>query len=373
MRSVRSSSKLFAALAVTGFTALPAAAHHRQTPPIVQFTFSGDNTLPRLATVSERLVVALETGAGRQIFQRQSDRRSFKQLTNQGDNANPSESLNGRVVAWDSNANLTGAPAFVPRQVFVLNNGVLVQITDDPTGTSMNPSVNGPGTRIAYESDGHIFAYTLSHGDVEQLSTGNGRAHNPSFGRAGGRVTFDSTSDAIDGHDTGVAQVWVLVPPFPPAPITHGAAPSMAPVMSPGGRLVAFESRAALADDGHDTGKTQIFAYDLAGSVFMQVTDDPAGCTGPSIDDAIKDWRVTYVCGGHGYYTYLKSQRTFALAIPDGDTVDAVNEGGNFFIQVSTNANLLGSGLNPGHFLYQLNLFKLPGTQKAAPPIRTWR
>ncbi len=373
MTFARPSSTIFAALACTLSLAGPAAAHHRQTPPIVQLTFSGDNTLPRLATVNERIVVALQTPAGRQIFQRQADRRSFRQLTNQGDNANPSQSANGKVVAWDSDAPLAGGPPFTGRQVFLLRRGVVTQITDDPTGTSMNPSVNGPGSLVAYESQGRIFAYAVKTDAVEELSTGDGSAHNPSYGRSGGRVTFDSTSDPIDGHDTGIAQVWVLVDPYPPTPITHGAAPSMAPVMSPKGRLVAFESRAALADDGHDTGTTQIFAYDLAAGVFMQVTNDPAGCSGPSIDDAIRDWRVTYVCGGRGYYTHLKSQRTFALPIPDGDTVDAVNEGGNFFIQVATTANLLGSGVNPGHFLYQLNIFKLPGTQKPTPPIRTWR
>jgi len=373
MRSVCLSSKVLVALSLLLGTALPASAHHRQTPPIVQFTFSGDNTLPRLANASERLVVSLETDNGHQIFQRQNDRRSFKQLTNVGDNENPSESRNGYVVAWDSNQNLVGQPNFVGRQVFVLNNGQLMQLSDDPTGTAINPTVNGSGKQIAYETQGQIVEQDVNHDLMQVLSTGKGKAHNPSFGRAGGRITFDSTSDPITGADTHVAQVWVIVPPFPPTAITHGQAPSMAPVMSPGGRLVAFDSRAALADDGHDTGKTQIFAYDLATSTFMQVTNDPAGCTGPSIDDGIQDWRVTYVCGGRGYYTYLKSSRTFALPIPAGDTVDAVNEGGNYFIQVSTSANLMGNGLNAGHFLYQLNLFKIPGTQQAAPPIRTWQ
>jgi len=53
-------------LAVAALAA-PAAAYHRQTPPIVSYTSGGDTPLPRLAADGRRFAVAI-AASGQQIF-----------------------------------------------------------------------------------------------------------------------------------------------------------------------------------------------------------------------------------------------------------------------------------------------------------------
>lgn len=351
----------------------PVRAHHRQTPAALQITHSGDNEWPRLAALGDRLVFARAVPPkGRQIFQRQSDRRSYIQITYAGDNANPTAALGRNVIAWDSDADFlfSGDPG---RQIFVCINGMLAQVTHDPTGSATNPSLNGPGTRVAYESQGQIFVRLLvGTTPPMQVSTGNGAARNPVYARGGSRLAFESTSDPVTGDDTGVSQIWIFLPGSPAQPVTRGAGPSRMPVLSPVGRLVAFESRADLAGDGADTGTSQIFVYDILDRSFLEITQAPGGCSTPSINDLVSGGRVSYVCGGRAYYRILASGAVYDL-LSAGDTRQVVNAGGSHFVQVSTTVNLLGGGTYPGHQLFQLNLFKLPGTPVPAPPIRRFR
>src|SRR5262249_13800951 len=48
--------------------AAPAGAHHRQTPPILQFTTSGDTPLPRAsAQGTKTFTLAVQSGSGQQV------------------------------------------------------------------------------------------------------------------------------------------------------------------------------------------------------------------------------------------------------------------------------------------------------------------
>lgn len=364
-RTMRRTFAVFALL----LAAFPAAAHHRQTPAIVQFTFDGDNRWPRTAALGDRLVVALGPDGARQIFVRQRDRVTFLAVTSTGDNDNPSVALKRNTVAWDSDGDLLQNGS-VGRQVYMLSSNTLVQAAIDPTGTSRNPSINGLGTRLAFESAGDLVG--PPHGGISQIfvraangaltmaSRGEGASRNPSFGRSAGRLAFESTSDPVTGADTGVAQIWLQLPAGPAEPITDGAGDSTMPALSQGGRLVAFQSTAALATDGHDTGVPQVFVYDINGRLFRQITNDAGGCHSPYVNDQTKSWRVTYVCGTKGYYTDIRTQSRFELPITGGDTIQSINAGGSHFVQVATTANLLGGPPTAGHQLFQLNLFKLP-------------
>jgi hypothetical protein len=374
MRTTRVPAKVLLALGVLALVAVaPVGAHHRQTPAALQITYAGDNEWPRLAALGDRLVFARRVPPqGRQIFQRQRDRRSYLQITYAGDNANPTAALGRDVIAWDSDADFlfSGDPG---RQVFVRRNGLLAQVTHDPTGTSTNPSLNGPGTRVAYESQGQIFVWSLDgRSPPTRISTGTGVARNPVYGRGGSRLAFESTTDPLTGSDSGVWQIWLLLPGSPAVPITRGSGPSRLPALSPVGRLVAFESQADLAGDGADTGTSQIFVYDILDRSYLQITQEASGCSTPSINDMVSGVRVSYVCGGRGYYRLVASGEVYEL-LAAGDTRQVVNAGGSYFVQVSTTANLLGGGAYPGHQLYQLNLFRLRGTPVPAPPIRRFR
>jgi Tol biopolymer transport system component len=359
--------------------AAPAAAFHRQTEPIVQLTFSGDTSLPRLRAGGNRLAVAVDLN-GSQIFRLTTDRKALSPLTTQGDNRNPSISSGGFIVAWDADCASVGC-ADPGRQIFMQVGNRVNQVTHDPTGTSVNPALSGRGRDMAFESNGdlaglgdppvpHIFVLGKTN-LITRISRGLGASHNPVLNRLGHVVAFDSTTDPDTNADTGVAQIWLKRAKTAVAePITHGAGPSRKPAISKDGHLVAFESRAALATDGHDTGKTQIFVYDVANDRFGQLTNEANGCSTPSVDDTASDYRVAYACDGKGYVHLVFAEQRSRLPIDVGDTAQVVAEPGVHFVVVTTTANLLGSGTTAGHQVYQLNLYKLP-TVPAAGTI-TW-
>ena len=131
---------------VVAALAAPTHAYHRQTPPVVAYTSSGDNPLPRLAA-GRRFVVAIAS-SGRQIYRLDRTRNFLEQLTTVGDNANPTTSLAGSIVAWDTDCTLLGCPE-PGRQIFMKTNLGAFQVTHDPTGASY-------GTRLVRIRDGLI-------------------------------------------------------------------------------------------------------------------------------------------------------------------------------------------------------------------------
>src|SRR5215470_253402 len=87
-----------------------AAAHHRQTPPIVAITGVGDADLPRLASPSRRSVAVTVDGALAVMTPFRGAAPEY--IFTSGNNDNASLNRNGRTVAWDSDADLlqTGDP-----------------------------------------------------------------------------------------------------------------------------------------------------------------------------------------------------------------------------------------------------------------------
>src|SRR5689334_17483666 len=257
-------------LAVAALAA-PAAAYHRQTPPIVSYTSGGDTPLPRLAADGRRFAVAI-AASGQQIFRLDRTRNFLEQLTTVGDNANPTTSLTGSIVAWDSDCTLLGCPE-TGRQIFMRTNLGTTQVTHDLSGTSRNPSVSGHGTVLAFESSGdlglgtnpsgtpQIFIRTLA-GAFTQVTHGAGTSGDPVLDRTGRHIVFESTNDA-QGVDTHVSQIWLGPTPLP-TQLTNGAGSSRRAAISSDGKLVAFESTADLTGDLHDTDVPNIFTYEVA-------------------------------------------------------------------------------------------------------------
>lgn len=341
----------------------PAAAFHRQSPAIASVTSSGDTLLPRVRASGDRITL----GLGNQIFRHTTGRVTLEAVTATGDNANPTISSGGSMVAWDADCDLIGC-LDSGRQIFLLSGTSLSQVTHDPTGTSRNPALSGRGERLAFESQGdlggtgnpgarQVFVRT-NDGLVTQVSTGVGASANASLNRSGRTLVFDSTSHPLSGADTGVAQVWLST--FEgKAPITAGLASSRLASISLDGKLVTFESRAALAGGGADMGVTQIFAYEVKTGIYHQITNLAGGCANASVDRLPGEWRVGFTCGGQGYVQHVRANERFRMPITGGDTARAAVELGRHFMVVSTTANLLGSGTTPGHQVYLLNLFKL--------------
>jgi hypothetical protein len=371
--------KISLALIVLAALAPPAGAYHRQTPPIVAITSSGDNPLPRVPAGGLRLVLALN-GSGRQIFRQHRRKNFLEQITTAGDNANPTTSKNASVIAWDSDCALLGC-GDPGRQIFMWTKHGTFQASHDSSGTSINAALSGRGDQLAWESQGNleiggsnsgawqIFARGRD-GIVRQVSHGLGTSVNAAYDLGGRNLVFESTS-APNGTDTTVAQIWLESIYGQAAPITSGASGSHAPAISADGHVIAFHSTAALTTDLQDTMVNQIFVYQTPGGSITKITDDGMGCSGASVSASPGDYRIGYVCdradpgypGGvrrEGFFHYLVADQAFRLPIPTGtDTPQAIAELGGHFMMVSTDANLFGTGKTPGHELYLLNLFKL--------------
>jgi Tol biopolymer transport system component len=358
-------TKIIAALIVLAFSVVPAPAYHRQTPPIVRLTTSGDSTLPRLASGARRLVVGLDT-TGRQIFLQDRGDNTLDPITNTGENDNPTASPNSHIIAWDSDCDVLGC-AEPGRQIFMLLRGSVFQVTHDPTGTSINPALSGKGS-LAFESKGDLAStgnagvrqvfLRSADGVIVQVSSGHGTSRNAMLDRTGRSLVYESSND-LAGNETGIAQLWLVGDKAPLGPLTNGQGPSTRAAISPEGRIVVFESTAALIGDLENTGVPQIFAYRTREATFAQITNAPGGCTSASVARAGSDWAVAYVCGNQGFLHSLNANTTSRIPI-DGDVSQAVTELGRHFMMVSTTANLLGSGTTAGRQLCMLNLFKYP-------------
>lgn len=362
--------------------AAPAMAHHRQTDPVVALTFSGNTPLPRVpAPGTKTLALAVESGAGRRIvslspFRDRTNPAAQTVVAEAGDHANPAVSRTGRVFAFDTGSDPLGS-GLPGRQVIAVNKGESTTISGDPTGTSINASVDSTGRYIAFESTGdlagtgnagvrQVFVRDQG-GNVRQFSQGLGTSRHAVLSPKKWLIAFESSSDATTGADTGISQIWLgNVVRGDAAPITAGSGPSRNPAVADDGRVVAFESTAALAGSGADTGVPQIYIYETKRETYARITNEAQGCTLPSVFKVQRDYRVAFTCSGTPYFTMLRADQRYLVAAPGGTTQRIVAELGSHFLILSTRADLVGGGgATPGNQVYLVNLFKRPGTPVA--------
>ena len=359
----------------------PAAAHHRVTPPIVGFSSAGDQHLPRVAAFGNSVALSVDGQVSRYEWSTHARTYLPKPVTTIGDNQNATIAKNGFLV-WDSDANLanSGDP---PRQLFAQKPGFqLTQVLHDASGTAVNGALDGKDKKLAFESSGgltNVATLGVQHvyvrdalGALTQVSTGTGTSRNATLAKNSALVVFESTSDPDTGNDTGIEQIWIAnLQTHAAAPITDGAGPSRNAAIESAGRVLVFESTADLANGGADTNVPQVFLYDTVTKTFAQITDDPGGCTEPTvIKIRLLDWRIAYACHGIGGFYDLRADQRYELPAPGGDTSRVVAELSVNFLLLSTTADLLHGGTTAGHQLYLWNLFKIPGTP--VPGVATW-
>src|SRR5262245_10237067 len=253
-------------LALAVLLVLPSApsshAHHRQTPPVVEFTSEdagakGDAQLFRASAGPGAFAALITTpaptgppqtkiiryrllGAFQNTVIADSADTSTKLVTGLH-YSDPAISFFGGAVVYVTE-NATGKP-----QVDLHSGGFrndITPVSNDSTGTSGNPAVSGNGRRIAFESNGdlastgnttrQVFVVDSDATDTPtQISVGEGTAGNASLDRLGHRIAFESTSDPATLVDTGIPQVWEAdLLTNQAAPITKGKGASGKPMFS---------------------------------------------------------------------------------------------------------------------------------------------
>lgn len=191
-------------------------------------------------------------------------------------------------------------------------NPIVTRATNgNPADGIDNPSVNTDGTIIAFEAFGtyagkctgaaakhrQVFIQNLATNEIKAVTCDvDGDASAPSLNEAGGAVTFVSTASKT-GNPAGIAQVYVFQyttdNPQKKTGLTAityglyalGTGPSDAPMMNQLGDHVAFESRADLLGDGHDTGRWNIFWFDRQLEQIFQVTNGNGDSKDPYIEE----------------------------------------------------------------------------------------
>lgn len=363
------------ATGVAAFTALtsPAFAMHRQSPPAALVSLASstaDNFFPRLPPSGPGLSWSEGPVGSRTIYQvKLRDLLTRVQVSNAaGDNANVSCTRVGRYCTWEN------VPPTGPRAVLYDDRRVEAPLLPF---AATNPAVTGIGNRVFFESteDLDFFNGNPTHaqqifnrfknGTIQQVSRGEGTSGNPAAGKGNGWVAFDSTSDPTDGHDTGVKQIWFAdAAKFPVTAIrvtSNALIPSENPQISADGALITFQSHAAHATDGHDTGVNQVFVYHVPSQTFAQVTNDVGGCEGAVIYRASSNYRVPFTCSGQPFFYDLRQDQRYRVPMPAGSHTAQVIAGlGYWFLNLSTTGNLLTNGLHPNHQLYVINMYKRP-------------
>ena len=382
-------------LALVFAVAAPAGAHHRQTPPVLQFTTSGDTPLPRAsAQGTKTFTLAVQSGTGQQVITISPfrDPTLHVPVGSPGNNVDPAISFNGKRVAFatsDDPLHL-GKPG---EQLVLGVSNTLVPLTQDASGTSTNPVVDTVGLRIAFESAGDLTGtghpgilqvyVRQPDGSVQQASMGLGTSRNAVLSPKKLRLAFESTSDPTTGADTGISQIWLgdLIDASA-ARLTAGLGQSRNPALSDDGGLLVFESTADLAGNGADTGVSQVFSYDPKSQTFAQITNDAGGCTLPGVSKVKRDWRITFVCSGEPYYYMLRADQRFQVQTGGGVTQRILGEMGIHFLILSTTGNLLGGSPSPcppsggspspGKQVYMVNLFKCPADPDLVHGVAHW-
>jgi Tol biopolymer transport system component len=207
-----------------------------------------------------------------EIFRIGTDGTGIAQLTSgPADTASgrPVVSTDGAVVAFDSDADLTGGNADLSREVFAvgIDGTGLVQLTDGPVGTeSRAPAIDATGTWVVFESNADLDG-SNADGTFEIFrirSDGSGLesitadplvdARRPDISGAGDRIVYSSSADPLGSNPEGNPEIFAWrADTLARAQLTSFAEGSSgAAVVDGSGTWVYFSSDAAVFEDDPD-------------------------------------------------------------------------------------------------------------------------
>jgi Dictyostelium (slime mold) repeat len=260
----------------------------------------------------------------------------------------PSAAPYDHWLAFDADGSFGGltGPAAGRRQIFLLNlrTGELRQVTAGTDGDSVRPTVSSLAGVVAFESTAslgglsnpggvrQVWLYERATGIVRRLSQrttaqgvavpGAGPSSTPTVNEGGTRIAFQSRAQVLgDGHDTGRWQIfWAEYDKKNHTAtlrqLTHGNGPSERPWLAETQPMLVFDSAATdLPGGSGDPGRRIVrAALDVPSlPVFTELTA-PAlfgDCSHPAIDPGAQ--RVPFVCNGDPLGNHTTGQRAFVL------------------------------------------------------------
>ncbi len=386
-----------------GLYAVPAAAFHYITPPLLQIPPVGQHpgTIQHPSWGGLRHVLfdsdadLLSNGStGRQIFFFDLQTRDVQgvlaltQLTTAPADDNQRAHTGRKAVSIVYDARIGGVG---PRQLMLLDRrtGMLHQLTDGG-GDSLNAAIDEGERMIVFESTADLLGagaggtqiYSIDlrktllgcpfpclasgNAGLTQITTKTGNNRNAVTSNSGKFIYFESDADLLnigqtesqiylyDSRGTGLSLV------------SHGPGASRNPsVTRDGGRLV-FESDADLT--GLATGGTQLFLYRRNKASLRQLTAVPGGaCTAPAVSSnghavafLSSDDLLSNGSTGPEVYSYDLKKDSIVQVTDAPSSVSAPAYASGVFTVFLADGDLAGNG-SPGTQLLLTNLFALRG------------
>jgi Tol biopolymer transport system component len=376
-----------------------ASAFHQVTPPLVQITpTSGAGTINDQHWAGIRYVVfdsdadITHVGStGRQIYLFDLLERDvyglpgvYRITGGPGDPSHGSTGKLGNLIVYDATP-----PGGGPRQLFLYDRRTTLryQLTQG-VADSRNARMDESSRMIVFESDADFFAsgpagtqiyridlrkITLScplpcassgNEGLVQITRAAGTSKNPVVSSGGKVVAFESDADLIGIGET-TNQVYAYnVKRASYVMLGHGPGESRNPTIALNGGWIAFESDSDLLGVG--TSGTQIYARKKNHSFPQQVSDGPIGhCSYPTV--SANGHAVTFVStddllgnGSTGPEAFSYDLRhRFLRQVSDTQAgVDQTAYAAGVFVTFVSNGDLLGNG-TVGSALYLVNLFAL--------------
>jgi Tol biopolymer transport system component len=231
-----------------------------------------------------------------QIFVVNSDGTGLRQLTSGHSHSwLASMSADGSVIAFESEADLTGGNPDYSFEVFVINSDGtgLRQLThcSDAAYRSEEPSISGDGSLVGFDSTAdltggnadHSAEIFVIHSDgtgLRQLADCGDSWEGPSIDADGSVIAFSSTADLTGGNPDHSSEVFVInsdgtgLRQLTDDPVY--ASWSFKGSINAPGTVVAFGSQADLTGGNPDhLLMNQVFVMNADGTGLRQLTGDP--------------------------------------------------------------------------------------------------
>ncbi len=214
-------------------------------------------------------------------------------------NTEPSMNADGTKIAFSGNADFFNSDDIFGREIWLYDGTAmtLTRVTNNPDTNriSMVPSLNGDGTRIAFQSDADLLGQGILGGQIEiwlydsitltltRVTTSTGTtsdSENPSISADGTRIAFDSLNDIL--HEAilpNQREIWL----YDTTTLTYTrittAVPdgrdSFDPSISADGTKIAFSSDSDFLGEGIPEFGYEMWLYDLTTDTFIRLTHRP--------------------------------------------------------------------------------------------------
>lgn len=211
----------------------------------------------------------------------------------------PSINGDGTRVAFETTSNINGGNPNMVRQIYIFDTTTdsFIQVTDDSAEPSQDPFINAPGNRVAFESEAdingvniggnkEIFVFDTATQTFFQITNEpSGNSINPSISADGNLVAFQSNANINGGNPDTISQVYLANISSGTIKQITSSAPSGSgdAWLSADGNFITFESNDNLTGQFHD-GFTKVFLYDVNANSITQITVIPGISQDPSIN-----------------------------------------------------------------------------------------